>query len=222
MQAAVIKRQMRARPEYRGTVMVDINISYPQVITKGSPSGAKISGFYSESASAYYTYATGSFYNTAVNEYINDRKSKIPFRTYTTMKIHEVPYNQNDFLSIFSDIYEFTGGAHGNTVRLADTWSLISGRRVQMGDFFMNTTYQSILIGSIMAHINNQLSKGNNIYFDDYQKNVFKYYDERNFYLTPEGLAVFFPLYTIAPYSSGLVTFVVPYSDFVGLLNYQL
>jgi hypothetical protein len=222
MQAAVIKHQMRARPEYKGIAMADINISYPQVITKGSPSGAMISGFYSEAASAYYAYATGSFYNTAVNEYINDRKNKIPFRTYTTMKIHEVPYNQNDFLSIFNDIYEFTGGAHGNTVRLANTWSLISGRRVQMGDFFINTTYQSIILGSIMAQINKQLSKGNNIYFDDYQKNVFKYFDERNFYLTPEGLAVFFPLYTIAPYSSGLVTFVVPYSDFVGLLKYQL
>jgi hypothetical protein len=181
-----------------------------------------ISGFYSEAASAYYAYATGSFYNTAVNEYINDRKSKIPFRIYTAMRVYEVPYNQNDFLSIFSDIYEFTGGAHGNTVRHADTWSLITGRRVQMGDFFINTTYQSIILGSIIAQINEQLTKGNNIYFDDYQKNVFKYFDERNFYLTPEGLAVFFPLYTIAPYSSGLVTFVVPYSDFVGLLKYQL
>jgi hypothetical protein len=222
MQATVIKRQMKAKPEYRGTVMADISISYPQVITKGSPSGAIISEFYSETASAYYAYATGSFYNSAVNEYINDRKNKIPFRTYTAMKVYEVPYNQNDFLSIFNDTYEFTGGAHGNTVRRADTWSLVMGRRLALSDFFINNTYQGIILGNIIEQINEQLSKGNNIYFDDYKKNVFKYYDERNFYLTPEGFAVYFPLYSIAPYSSGLVTFVIPYSNFGGLLKYPL
>jgi hypothetical protein len=221
MQATIIKRQMRARPEYRGKVMVDVKISYPQVMTRGTPAGAKISAFYSEGASAHYSYATHELYNTAVTEYINDRKSGAPFRTYTAMSVYQVPYNQNDYLSIYTDAYEFTGGAHGNTLRSAQTWNLTTGRRMQLGDFFSNQSYQSVIFGNISAQINDQLSKGMNIYLEGWQKNIFKYFDERNFYLMPEGIAVFYPLYTIAPYVSGIVTFIIPYANFDGALLFK-
>jgi hypothetical protein len=221
MQAVVVKRQMRARPEYKCVAMAEVNVSYPQVITKSSPAGAVISRFYSEAASVYYSYGTGDFYKKAVDEYINDRKNHVPFRTYTAMMTFEVLVNLNDFISIFVDIYEFTGGAHGNTGRRADTWSLKTGRHMQLADLFSGA-WQNVIFSSILSQINEQLSKGMNIYFDDYQKNVFKYFDEKNFYLTPEGVAVYYPLYTIAPYSSGIVTFIIPYSEFDGMLKYGL
>ena len=220
MQATVIRRQLRARPQYRGVVMAEVDISYPQVITKGSPAGAAISGFYSAAASSYYSYATGDFCSAAVKDYISGRKSNIPFRPYTANKTFEVPYNQNGFLSIYSDIYEFTGGAHGNTERQADTWSLTDGRRMELDDFFTGYAYRNIILNSIAAQIGAQISAGSGVYFDGYLKNVFRYYDEKHYHLTPNGFAMFFPLYTIAPYSSGIVTFVIPYSEFGGLLRY--
>lgn len=217
MQAVVVKRQMRGKPEYRGIVMVDVNLSYPQVVTRGAPAGAGISEYYSKAASAYYSYATGELYKSAVNDYIERRKNKFPFHTYTAMMVYEVPYNQNPFISIFLDVYEFTGGAHGNTARQADTWSLDTGRPMRLSDFFTGPAYLSIIYGNIMEQIDAQIANGMNIYFDDYRRNVFKYFDERNFYLTPQGVAIYYPLYTIAPYSSGIVTFVIPYEAFDNL-----
>jgi hypothetical protein len=137
------------------------------------------------------------------------------------MSVYQVPYNQNDYLSIYTDAYEFTGGAHGNTLRSAQTWNLTTGRRMQLGDFFSNQSYQSVIFGNISAQINDQLSKGMNIYLEGWQKNIFKYFDERNFYLMPEGIAVFYPLYTIAPYVSGIVTFIIPYANFDGALLFK-
>lgn len=222
MQAAVSKRQMKARPEYKGIPMVNVNITYPQVITNGSPTGEAISGFYSETASVYYTYSIRDLYNIAENEYINSRKNKVPFRTYTAMMAYEIPYNRNDFLSVFLDVYEFTGGANGITVRSANAWSLKTGRHMQLADFFLDASYQGIIFGSIIAQINEQISKNINVYFEGWQKNVFKYFNERNFYLTDEGFAVYFPIESIAPHSSGIVTFIIPYQEFKGILKYSI
>lgn len=222
MQAIIAKKQMRAKPEYRNTVMVDVDIAYPQVTTAPSPSGAAISEYYKARATAYYDYATGKLFDMAVKDYIMGRKNNVPFHTYTAMMTYEVTYNQKDFLSIYTDVYEFTGGAHGNTVRYADTFSLKYGRKMALSDFFNGRGYQTVIFGSILAQISVQISRGTNDYFDDYQKNVFQYFSEKNFYLTPEGLTVFFPLYTIAPYSSGIVTFVIPYAEFGSDLKYSL
>lgn len=223
MQAQIIKRQLRAKPVYNGVTMIDIRIAYPHVALRSDPqTGAVISTYYREAANRYYAYATHDLFRQAVQGYADARKNHFPFRTYAAVSNYEVPYNQNNFLSTYQDTYEFTGGAHGNTVRHSDTWLLVSGRRMQLSDFFYGPAYQMIILEDIIAQIAKSVADGSGSYFDDYRKNVFQYFDENNYYLAAEGFAFYFPLYSIAPYSSGIPTFVVPYSTFGKLLKVRL
>lgn len=213
--AAVYQKRFVAKPNFKNVVMVEISITYPQVDVFGRPHATqKISGFYREQAKEYYDYASHSLFDQAVQEYLDSIKQQFPFRPYTVNGSFETPYNRAALLSIYSDRYEFTGGAHGNTVRTAETWQLSAGNRMKLSDFFDDSSYKSVIFEAITGDIKAQIEAGNEYYFADYAKNVFRYFDEANYYLTDKGFAIFYPLYSIAAYVQGIPVFIVPYEAF--------
>lgn len=213
--AIIFKKTLTAKPTYKSIEMVDISISYPQVDVKNNLKVSQdISLFYRNSAKQYYSYASKDIYDSAVKEYLYDLQQHFPFREYQIMQTYETPYNHASLLSIYYDRYEYTAGAHGNTTRAADTWYLPNGASVRLSDFFNGSYYKAVFFEYITNEIKTQIDQGNTYYFDDYAKNVFRYFDEKNYYLTDSGFAIFYPLYTIAAYVQGIPTFIVPYDAF--------
>ena len=68
------------------------------------------------------------------------------------------------------------------------------------------------IIKMINEQIEKQIKDGDNYYFEDYSKLVTETFNEDSFYLTQEGVVIYFGQYDIAPYSSGIRTFTIPYS----------
>lgn len=212
---SVFQKKFAAKPSYKGIVMINISIAFPQVIIQGNPrTMQRINAFYRETTKQYYDHVSDVLFNQAKNEYLESLKQHIPFRTFAVAQTIEVPYNSGNLLSIYYDRYEYTGGAHGTTTRFADTWLLSTGNRLKLCELFEGSYYKSIIFQYIIGEINKQIKNGNSYYFDNYSKNVFRYFDENNFYLTEKGIAVFYPLYTIAAYVQGIPVFVVPYEIF--------
>jgi hypothetical protein len=48
--------------------------------------------------------------------------------------------------------------------------------------------------------------------YDDYKPLIIKNFDKSSFYLSPEGITIYYQQYDIAPYSSGIAEFTIPYS----------
>lgn len=219
--AVIFPKKFVSKPSYKGVIMVDISIAYPQVEVASKPRvSQRISTFYRENAKKYYNYASHILYEQAVGEFLDSQKRHFPFRPFSVTEVFETPYNRGELLSIYRDRYEYTGGAHGNTVRLADTWHLGDGLRLPLGAFFEDSGYKSTIFAYITENIKQQIESGSGYYFDDYVKNVFRYFDERNYYLTYDGFAIYFPLYTIAAYAQGIPVFVIPYEAFGGSLKH--
>jgi hypothetical protein len=49
------------------------------------------------------------------------------------------------------------------------------------------------------------------MYFDNYEQLVSTNFKANNFYLSREGLVIYYQQYDIAPYAAGIPTFVIPY-----------
>lgn len=221
--AVVYKKELVARPLHQGKVMINVKVQYPHVSVPRSPHAAEsINAYYVTEAQKFYHRATGELYNSALALYEDSRVHNFPFREYEAIQKYEVTYNEGILLSTYYDQYEYTGGAHGNTTRTGATFETRSGTRLALSTFFSNGYYNSIIYESIIESIGNSIKNGESNYFDDYARNVFKYYDENNYYLTDKGFAIFFPLYTIAPYSTGIPVFIVPYAKFGRSLNSSL
>ena len=121
-----------------------------------------------------------------------------------------VTYNENDLLSLYLDAYEFTGGAHGHTVRRGDTWEVPEGIPRSLFSFFPKEKgVKQRILAEMTAQAQEMRASGEHLFFNDYEALMRKHFDSSLFYLTPDGVVIFYPLYAIAPYVEGFSAFVI-------------
>lgn len=205
--------QLQGNMEYKREPILSYDIQYPQFTSDKYKSFInKLNIYYKADASLYQKFHVLKLYQMAVDNYEYAKQNGYPIRKYEVVAHYELTFNQDCVISLYYDRYEYTGGAHGMTNRSADTWSLDKGRRMQLSEFFPGQdNYKELIIESIKNQIREQIVMGNNYYFDDYEKLVEENFNTRNFYLVPEGIIIYFQLYEIAPYSSGIMTFLIPF-----------
>ncbi len=139
-----------------------------------------------------------------------------PAAPYEVDARFRVTYGGRCALSLYSDVYTFTGGAHGNTTRFSQTWDLCTGEISPMRAFLTAEEGDGFVLEEVLRQIRRQVGAGNEPdYFDGEEENVAQGFDPAQFYLTPTGMTVYFQQYALAPYSSGIREFQLPFSAWV-------
>jgi len=138
---------------------------------------------------------------------LEEMNSARPFFQYSAFSRHEVKYNKDGILSLVQTFYTYTGGAHGMTLLDAVNLDLVNQKELTLADILPELERQKAVI---LAEINRQIAIDPSQYFMDYLP--VDYLNEDNFYLTEEGLVIFYQLYEIAPYASGIQEFVIPWN----------
>jgi len=138
---------------------------------------------------------------------LEEMNSARHFFQYSAFSRHEVKYNKDGILSLVQTFYTYTGGAHGMTLLDAVNLDLVNQKELTLADILPELERQKAVI---LAEINRQIAIDPSQYFMDYLP--VDYLNEDNFYLTEEGLVIFYQLYEIAPYASGIQEFVIPWN----------
>ena len=126
----------------------------------------------------------------------------------------QVTYNSGCVVSLYMDQYEFEGGAHGSTQRTSQTWDFSTGKRMQLSDFYPhNPSYREEIQNQIQSGIGRRLEQEPSTYFEDYPELLRNTFNAESFYLTPEGLVIYYQQYDIAPYSTGMPQFLLPFKE---------
>ena len=205
-------RVLSADMYYKNTLVLKYIINYPWLeSTEFFQQAVKINQHYATKSIAYQQYCELSLYQSAAEEYDNSVKNGYPVRVFEANADYVLTYNRNCALSMYFDSYEFTGGAHGSTVRYSDTWNLKDARRMSLAEIY--PSYKDHITDEISSIISAQIAGGNKTYFDNYNENVAQYFNPESFYINYRGVVVYFQQYEIAPYSSGLPEFTIPYSN---------
>lgn len=191
-------------------------IFYPCFLTTCSTAAAKsINQHYTENALAAEAHCRTELYPQAVEtaRYIVDKKP--PFNSYTFECVYKITYNQACVSSLYFDSYTFMGGAHGATFRNSDTWDFSTGSRIELKAFYpKGAPFAEYLFGNIERQIAKRLKSTPGSYFDDYAQLLRENFHPENYFLKPEGIVIYYQQYDIAPYSTGLPEFLIPFSTF--------
>ncbi|MCI6402097.1 MAG: DUF3298 and DUF4163 domain-containing protein [Candidatus Fimivicinus sp.] len=204
--AAVTKNFTMQNTMYaQGTAVLNWKITFPQFWSQRYLEQAKqLNAYYYREALQRRQYAVTQLYPAAKKEQ-QAGGAALPYELETAVN---VTYNRACILSLYTDEYEFTGGAHGMTVRKADNWNLRTGKRIELCSLFpMRINCRKYLIRRIIA----QIEKDPSLYFENYRELVVQNFDPERFYLTQGAIMIYFGLYEIAPYSSGIPVFAIPY-----------
>lgn len=207
--ASIVMRKIERTFPYNGTPALTLSVLYPEVTLRRYPDAQNRINFQIQAqVRDFLHYASDDLYQQAITTYQESQKNGFPFHPYEAVLQYEITYNQHCYLSLYRDQYTFTGGAHGSTVRTSDTWNLMSGRSIPLSDFFpAGQDYRASLINQMIK----QASENPEIYFEDYPALIAKYFNEDHYYLTPSGVSIYYQQYEIAPYSTGIVVFSIPY-----------
>lgn len=208
---------------YQNVLMVKIEINYPYIENEKYNNAIMRFNQYNENmATRINTYAKIKLYRDAVDQYRYANKNDFPFNNYEIFVVYYITYDKNMLLSLYSDRYEYTGGAHGITRRIAQTWDMNRGMLLNLNSLFKpGYNYRKVILDEITKQAKEKENEGE-YFFDDLEENLIKYFDPRNFYLSEDGLSIYYPLYTIAPYVAGIIVFTIPYSMFGDNLRYGL
>ncbi|MBA2879620.1 hypothetical protein HNR63_002697 [Anoxybacillus kamchatkensis] len=137
------------------------------------------------------------------------KEEGFPYRLHAAVSNYEVTYNQRGILSIPVTLYGYTGGAHGMTVKVPNNFDFHTGKSLQLSDLFKKgTRYKQVIIDEVIA----QIKKENDLYFDNAIAVVQQMPNDQPYYMTKDGIVVYYGLYEIAPYAAGIREFLIPFS----------
>ena len=211
--ADILMRETNREFIYDNTTVLSLTIRRPEVrLYNRSQVQTRINRRFSSEAVEFYRYASGELYREAIQFYRDSQKNNYPFRPYDAFMQFEISYNANCYLSSFNDRYQYTGGAHGSTIRASDTFSLETGRLLPLSHYFRSgSNYRGFLLGQILMQADENMQQ-QPIYFEDYRNLIVQHFNPASYYLSNDGLVIYYQQYEIAPYATGIVEFTIPFS----------
>ena len=161
----------------------------------------KLNSYYKKSTDKFKT----KLEKDAIKYYKETEGSSTPFHPYVANVDYKVSLNKSPLLSLYLNYYQYTGGAHGLYTWKANTFDLKEKKLLHLDDLFQQEdTYKDVIRAEIVRQIKS-------IYFPDATEKVMST-KKFHFFLEPNNLVIYFPLYEIAPYSSGIPQFRIPYT----------
>ncbi|WP_251859744.1 DUF3298 and DUF4163 domain-containing protein [Clostridium sp. Marseille-Q2269] len=126
---------------------------------------------------------------------------------------YDVKLNNKCILSILFGMYTYyTNAAHGSTLYSSLNIDLDTGKIYKLSDLFTSKiNYKPILEEKVRGYI-----KVNNVPMLEEYKGLDP---NQQFYLTPDSLVLYYPVYQYTPYAYGLFQIPIPYKDILNLLG---
>lgn len=140
-----------------------------------------------------------------------------PLRPFELASDYQIGLNSENLLSLYIDYYQYTGGAHGITVRIPYNFDLNSGKQLALKDLFSSRfDYAQVL----NREINQQIKAHPENYYDNL--GFVEIREDQEYYLQDGNLIIYYGQYEIAPYAAGIPQFKIPLQSLAEGLNTSL
>lgn len=184
--------------------VLTVRLNYPAAVGL-SVSARRISRFYERFAARMLRYAKATLYPEAKRRLKALNQGK-PFAPFAFTMDYTVARNDGEFVSLYCDIVTRFGLGTA-TERYADTFSAQSGFLLKLSELFpAKTHYRKLILQALLQQAAGRQEAGE-LYLDHPKRRLKRHFSEEQFYLTDQGLAVFYQLYTVAPLSRGIPVF---------------
>lgn len=205
------KKTLQKELKYKGEVILKYTIEYPQVSENKWIIASRRFNMYNYSKAVLLRKeAEGRLFEEAKELYEYNKENGYPIMIYEIYYTFKITYNTDNIISLYTDQYMYTGGAHGGTIRESQNWDFRTARQIELESFFKNNpNYVSYIITQINSKIANDIANGNNIYFENYCCLTVETFRVSNYYLQDGNIIIYYQQYDIAPYSSGILTFEI-------------
>lgn len=197
-----------------GIPVLSAAVSIPQPAPCSDRLSRRFFRFYQLQSRAYLKYCQRDLLPQAAAAYQAALAISAPLPLFRAELTYQVTFQDSHFLSLYTQSAESDGQRVWH-LRRGDTWDLAGGYPVPLSDFFPpRSPWKRQILEQVAEEIGKQEAAGIAQYHAHRWQELRRHFNPQNYYLTPEGLSVFFPMYAIAPASEGIPAFNIPCDSF--------
>lgn len=159
-------------------------------------------------------------YESIINSRLDEFNKSIPENPPEKCRfslLQEVKLKSSRVISILGEAYIFTEGIHGISERIPKNVDIVDNKILTLADLFLDEEYPTAINREIDAIVNSNPDE----YHDLWEKPILSSMHEEYFYLTKDGLVIFYPPYELSYYARGFVEFLIPYEKLTGYIKPQ-
>lgn len=198
--------------ESDGIPVLSATVSIPHPVSSEGGAGRRIRRFYDLQARAFLRYCDRWLFPEAAAQCQAALASSAPLPQFHAHLDYHITYNEGGFWSLYTQSCEPDPSGRPMFFRRGDTWDLATGYPASLSSFFLpRTRWKPLLLALAAQEIQAQERAGISRYYPEWHKLLHRHFNPRNYYLTPEGIAFFFPMLSIAPPAERIPVFLLPY-----------
>ena len=187
-------------------------VSLPEPVPAADRISRRIRRYYQLQCRSFLRYCEAYLLPLAAEEYRAALAASQPLPRLHAELSYQVTYNEGGLWSLYTQSREQGPGGQTALLRRGDTWDLASGYPVALPALFPRRSgWKRRLLEAVEAEAARRVAAGVSQYHEGLRRRLRQYFNPQNFYLTGEGLAVFYPMYAIAPAMEGIPVFTIPY-----------
>lgn len=189
--------------------VLTISLRWPK-LDETLPGPRRVGRYYRQVEEQWKTRWEGELYRRACAAAAAAREASRPFQPWTASLDFALTRLDGALLSLYQDAVEDTGDRRPTTVRRGDTWAMPSGTPRSLASFFpAKGRWKRRVLDEIAAQAERRAASGESLFYQDWRERLEGAFHPERFYLTETGIAVFYPLYTIAPFAEGIPVFSI-------------
>ncbi|MCR5771039.1 MAG: RsiV family protein [Butyrivibrio sp.] len=141
---------------------------------------------------------------------------------YYTYNYTGLEYHDSRYVCLSTSDYEYWGGAHGMGWEYSYTLDMQEGKILKLSDVISQS--QAEFVELVCNHVTDLNEGSLFLTYEETADQIRSSYTDNDFnwFLTPDGIAVRFSSYEIAPYSEGYPVITVPYSEVSLLIGLEV
>ena len=197
-----------------GVPALSAAVSVPEPVPAADRISRRIRRYYQFQCRSYFRYCEKTLLPQAAAEVRAALDASRPLPRFRAELTYQVTYNSGGLWSLWTQSRETGPGWGPALLRRGDTWDLTAGYPVPLTDLFPRRSgWKRRLLEAAEAEVLRREAAGAGRYHEGIRRKLRRYFNPQNFYLTTEGLMLFYPMYAIAPAAEGVPVFLVPWAE---------
>ncbi len=189
--------------DFEGITVLRASVTLPQFEGRRA---RRLNRYYRRFALSFLKYCETELYPRASALCREKMASSAPWAVSTAALSYAVTFDDGALLSLYADAVEENLPPR-LCIRRADTWELSTALPVPLSALFDDGAWRKRLKKRLCSET------GHGEFYPDCRRALRVFFNARNFYLTEEGLRLFYQMRTVAPAREGIVEFLVPYGE---------
>ncbi|MBO5340058.1 MAG: DUF3298 domain-containing protein [Oscillospiraceae bacterium] len=196
----------------QGEPVLSCTLTWPE-LAGGGKGTAAINRYYRHAAGMWRSRWEREVFLHACLDLADRRARSRPFKPWQVQLTTHITLRTDELLSLWQEGTEQQGFERPLSLRRGDTWSVADGAPRTLASFFPGERrWKKRMLEQLERQARHRLEQGESLLDPDCPQRLKGAFDPQRFYLSAEGIQVFYPMYVLGPGAEGIPVFSIPLS----------